>query len=318
MIASLQTRLRVVVACLSVVSAVLNPVVSGAQSSPDTSTSPPHQAAGPPPIVTARRTFYVLVDPASDRQSASLVTMATAAELNKAFKVSDDPTTANGLAWAVPEPSWKPSDFAQQCHDDPNAIGAVILSYFAGDASHFWLLWQTQTTTFELAAQIMSCNQPAAPATASSPAPLPTTASAPAPVPTMAAAKPGAANPEIVAVISTLHGSKGTPWVERRTDASVPLLSGVALVALFTHQASKSEPTNVLTVATIGTAVLGQSFNKDIPGYSQPVRYRLDAHHVGTDVVAELRFLCGQPETQLSTGGPDFASLCTTFNWAAR
>jgi hypothetical protein len=243
--------------------------------------------------------------------------MATAAELNKAFRVSDDPSTANNLAWAVPEPSWKPSDFAQQCRDDRNAIGAVILSYFAGDASHFWLLWQTQTTTFELAAQIMTCNQPAALslplALSASPAPAPAP-STPVPAPST----PAPVNPEIVAVISTLHGSKGTPWVERRTDASVPLLSGVALVALFTHQASKSEPTNVLTVATIGTAVLGQSFNKDIPGYSQPVRYRLDAHHVGTDVVAELRFLCAQPESQLSTGGADFANLCTTFNWAAR
>jgi hypothetical protein len=297
-------RVRVVGACLAIASAMLCPVAGSAQNAMDTSASAPHEAAGPPPIVTARRTFFVLVDPASDRQTASLVTMATAAELNKAFKVTDDASAPNSLAWAVPEPSWKASDFAQQCRDDPNAIGAIILSYFAGDASHFWLLWQTQTTTFELAAQVMSCNQPAPPPPAPAPPAVPSTTSK--------------VNPEIVAVISTLHGAKGTPWVERRTDASVPLLSGVALIALLSHNASKSEPTNVLTVATLGTAVLGQSFNKDIPGYSQPVRYRLDTHHVGIDVVAELRWLCGQPEAQRANGGPPLSNLCTTFNWADR
>jgi hypothetical protein len=299
MIASLRTFSRVTSACLALAIPVLIPIIADAQSTD--AASPGH---GPPPILTARRTIYVLVDAASDRQNASLVALATADELNKAFKIADAGSSPSTIAWAVPEASWKSSDFAQQCRDDPNAIGAVLLSYFAGDATHFWLLWQTQTTTFELAAQILSCNQPA-------PEPAPPAPSTPSPP-----SPPAAVSPEVVAVISTLHGANGTPWVERRTDASVPLLSGIALVALFDHGA-KSQPTNVVTVATIGTALVGQSVNKDVPGYSPPVRYRLDAHHVGIDVVAELRFLCGQPEAESASGGPHLASLCTTFNWAS-
>jgi hypothetical protein len=295
MIASMRAFSHVAGACIALASAVLIPIIADAQS---TDAASPGSAHAPPPILTARRTIYVLVDQTSDRQSASLVTLATADELNKAFKVADAGSAPNTIAWAVPEASWKPSDFAQQCRDDSNAIAAIILSYFSGDATHFWLLWQTQTTTFELAAQVVSCNQPG-------PQPPPSAPSTPVPV-----------NPEIVAVISTLHGANGTPWVERRTDASVPLLSGIALVALFDH-GEKSQPTNVVTVATIGTALVGQSVNKDVPGYSQPVRYRLNAHHVGIDVVAELRWLCGQPEAESASGGEHLASLCTTFNWAS-
>ena len=261
----------------------------------DQPTPAPTSAA---PVLTAHKAFYILVDPASDRQSASIITIATAAEFNKAVKPSDAAHSTPPVLWAIPEPAWNVSDFAKQCRDDPNAVGAVVLSYYSGDSTHFWLLWQTQTTTFELLAQIISCDQNAA----GVPAAAPTTA-------------PGA---ETVAIISELHGANGTPWVERRSDASIPLLSGVALVALIKHNATKSEPTNVLTIATLGTALLGQSFNKDVPGYSQPVRYRFDAHHVGVDVVTEIRWLCGQPDVN-STVAPaqptgHLADLCKALD----
>lgn len=277
-----------------ILSAIVSPIIAKGQSQSDSS-GQAHAPGGPPPIRTAKRAFYILVDPTSDRQSASLVAMSAAAELNKAFKPPNGGNAAQTVAWAIPEPSWKVSDFAQQCSDDPNAVGAVVLSYYAGDATHFWLLWQSQTTTMQLEAQVLSCN-------ALQPAP---------------GASPAARTvaPEIVAEISNLHGSNGTAWVERRTDASVPLFSAVLLVALLNHNVTKSEPTNVVTVATIGTAVVGQGFTKDIPGYSTPVRYRLDAQHVGVDVVRELRFLCGQPETA-APGNEGLANLCATFTWA--
>jgi hypothetical protein len=246
-----------------------------------------------PPLVTAQKTFYVMLDPSGDKQTASLIAIATAAEFNKAFAQRTGDLT-DAVAWVVPEPSWQVSDLVKQCAADPNAVGAVILTDYVGDSTHFWLFWQTQTTTFNLQAQIVSCNrgEPASRA---------------------------ANHAETVAIVSALHNAHGTAWVERHTDMSIPLLSGVAIVALLTREATKSAPTNVLTVATLGTAVLGQAFNKDIPGYSQPVRYLFNARHVGADIVNQVRWLCGRPAVRGTRPPPtpsgQLADLCRAFQW---
>lgn len=246
-----------------------------------------------PPLLTAQKTFYVMLDPASDKSTASLITIATAAEFNKVLAKRTGDLTGT-VAWAVPEPGWQVSDLVKQCADDPNAVGAVVLADYVGDATHFWLLWQTQTTTFDLQAQIVFCNRGETAST-------------------------DANRAETVAIISALHNSHGSPWMERHTDMSIPLLSGVVIVELLTKEATKSAPTNVVTVATLGTAVLGQAFTKDIPGYSQPVRYLFNARHVGDDIITELRWLCGLPADAGATPPPapsgHLADLCRSFHW---
>lgn len=262
-------------------------------------------AASANSVTTAARTLYVLVDPSSDRPSAVLMTIAAAAELNRYFS-GDLPNNPQGSAfganpkriWAIPQPSWKLSDFADQCANKDTrgqTIGAVMLSYYIGDATHFWLLWQTQTTSIEMTAQVVWCNQ-----------------------------DPSASVPsETVAVISQLHNSDGTPWVVRRTDVSIPLISGVAVAALIYH-GTHSEASNTLSVAALGSAFLSAGFNKDIPGYSQPVRYRFSTHHAGADLAHELRWLCRIPDPELTGNSavlpptidaPGLQQFCAALGW---
>ena len=260
---------------LTLFASVLYVFCAIARGAPAPGSSP---TPAPPLMTTAAKAgaFYVMMDPAGDKGSATLIALATATELNRYFS-GDLPGNPRGSAfganpnqvWAIPEPSWTLEMLAQQCESDSNTIGAVLITHYIGDATHYWLLWQTQTTSIEMWAQFVSCNRKG---TVGTP-------------------------PETVAVVSELHNSRGTPWVERRTDASVPLLTGLALLALFNHTAAKSEPTSYISLATIGLAVQSNSFNKDIPGYSQPVRYRFDAHHAGQDIATELRWLCGIPDT---------------------
>jgi len=227
--------------------------------------------SGPATISTANHAFYVLVDPGGDRSAASIITISVAGELSKVFRPL--PGQADSAkVWVIPESTWVPDQLATKCGDDPNAIGGVIVSYYIGDASHFWILWQTDTTTFSLFGQVVSCNRDAA----------------------------NKAHPEAVAIFSQLHGSNGQLWIERRSQTSVPLLSFAAIVALLgRHYSSKSSGTSVNTsiaLATVGAAVAAQGLNKDIPGYSQPLRMRYGSVHLADDLIREMRFLCGVPQ----------------------
>jgi hypothetical protein len=228
-------------------------------------------AAPPATLSTVNHGFYIVVDPGGDKSAVSILAISAAGEFNKAFRPlphQPDSTTA----WAIPEASWSPGDLLKQCDDDENAIGGAIISYYAGDAAHFWILWQTDTTTFSLFGQLVSCNRDAN----------------------------KKAHPQVVAIISQLHGSNGRLWIERRSQTSVPLLSFAAVVALVgRHSSSKSSSTSVNTsiaLASVGAAVVGQGLNKDIPGYSQPLRMRYASVHMADDLIREMRFLCGVPQ----------------------
>jgi len=229
------------------------------------------QQSKTPPLSTANRGFYVLVDPGGDRSAASVIAITMAGEFNKVFRPLPGQPDATKV-WAIPEATWSPDSLATQCDTDPNAIGGVILSYYVGDASHFWILWQTDTTTFSVFGQLVSCNRDAA----------------------------NIAHPEAVAIVSQLHGSNGALWVERKSQTSVPLLSFAAVVALVgRHYSSKSTGTSVNTsiaLASVGAAVVGQGLSKDIPGYSLPLRMRNGSAHIADDLIREMRYLCGVPQ----------------------
>lgn len=235
----------------------------------DTASPPPKTL----PISTGNPGFYVLVDPGGDRSAASIIAITVAGELNKVFKPPANAPNSSKV-WAIPEATWAPDVLAKQCQDDPNAIGGVIVSYYVGDASHFWILWQTDTTTFTIFGQLVSCNRDRD--------------------------NPEKVHPQAVAIVSQLHGSNGQLWIERRSQTSVPLLSFAAVVALLgRHYSSKSTGTSVNTsiaLASVGAAVVGQGLSKDIPGYSLPLRMRNGSLHIADDLVREMRYLCGVPQ----------------------
>ena len=260
----------------------------------------PASAEEPAPSVltTERPAFYVLVDPGSDRSTASIIAITAAAEFDKVLLA---PAASAPKPWAIPEATWGTDQLVKQCAADPNAIGGVVISYFIGDASHFWLLWQTDTTTFVEFGQVVSCNRD--PAT-------------------------HAARPLTVATVSQLHGSNGALWVERRSQTSVPLLSFAAVVALlgrhYTQKSSGSSVTTSIALASVGAAVVGQGLNKDIPGYSQPLRMRYAAKHTADDLIREIHFLCGakQPDDTSPEAAPPldtstpFGKVCAATGMA--
>jgi hypothetical protein len=118
--------------------------------------------------------------------------------------------------------------------------------------------------------------------------------------------------PTTVGIISALHNAGDTDWVVRRSQTSIPLLSLAGLIALTVHSAVKSSSTSV-TTASIGAALVAQGLNKDIPGYSEPLRLRYGAKHIGDDLAGEVRWLCGATDPRGIAGpapsGP-LAALC--------
>ena len=59
---------------------------------------------------------------------------------------------------------------------------------------------------------------------------------------------------------------------------------------------SLSIPRRSMFGLVVGAAVVGQGLNKDIPGYSQPLRMRYASVHMADDLIREMRFLCGVPQ----------------------
>jgi hypothetical protein len=245
----------------------------------------------PATLATEHPGFYVLVDPGGDRSAASIIAITVAAEFDKVLLPAKP---GQPKPWAIPEATWGTDQLQKQC-DDGNTLGGVIVSYYIGDASHFWLLWQTDTTTFVEFGQIVACNYD------------------------VAAKK---ASPVTVGTVSQLHGSNGRTWVERRSQTSVPLLSFAAVIAMlgrhYSQKPSSSTVTTSIALASVGAAVVGQGLNKDIPGYSLPLRMRYGAKHTADDLIREMHFLCGakQPDdlspdaAQKPGGGTRLGMLC--------
>ncbi len=249
-------------------------------------------------LTTRKATFYVIAQ--GDKDLLSLVTVNVADELNKHFTRSFGTDGSNaapnpnspvsGDIWAIPQPGWDQSDLMKQCAD-PSAIGGLMVISYSGYATHFWLLWQTETTTFDVFAEVISCNHPPSPG------------AAPA--------------PQIVSIIAHLPGAGNSPWVVRRTQTSIPLLTVAAIGTGLSKNVSANSKASNLTLAAIAGTVLGGAGSKDVPGYSDPVRLRLVSQHVGVDVVDSLGWLCGHTDAE---GGIKDATpgreLCSALRFA--
>jgi hypothetical protein len=252
----------------------------GATSMPGGTALGATQAATSADWSSANDVFFITVDPGSDHSTASIIAIAVAEEFNKKL---DIPTGAAERPWAIPEATWSIDDLAKKCRSDAHAIGGVVVAYFTDNATHFYLFWQSDTTTFAVFAQLFSCARNGADVT-----------------------------PTTVGIISALHNAGDTDWVVRRSQTSIPLLSLAGLIALTVHSATKSSSSSI-TTASIGAALVSQGLNKDIPGYSEPLRLRYGAKHVGDDLAAEIRWLCGGTDPRGITGpspSEQLATLC--------
>lgn len=203
-----------------------------------------------PVLGSLKPAFYVVSEATGDANTP--ITLGVAKSLERA---SDLALSAARAPWFVPKPAWKESDLITQCAKDPQALGGVILAYYNGYATHFFLLWQSETTTMDLSASVVSC-------------------------------KPA---PRIVGVINELPGANGTPWVVRRSQISIPL---VTIAGYATMVASRKGNTNNVNAAALLGAIFGGTASRDIPGYSDPVRLRAAAQHVGDDLNGAMAAMC--------------------------
>lgn len=211
----------------------------------------PAGADGPavPVLTSLKPAFYVVSEATGDANTPITLGVAQSLERSSAGALNAK------APWFVPKPSWKLNDMIAQCANDPQALGGVILTYYHGYATHFFLLWQSETTTLELSASVVSC-------------------------------KP---KPAIVGVVNELPGASGTPWVIRRTQVSIPL---VTIAGYATMIASRKGNTNNVNAAALLGAIFGGTAQRDIPGYSDPVRLRAAAQHVGDDLNGAIAAMC--------------------------
>lgn len=267
-------------------------------------TSPAPVAAEDGQPATRKLAFYVVTD--SDRATAlGLVSLGVADELNKSLTnnfgagkgragANPDSHPADRDVWVIPEPSWTPKDLLAACSHDENALGGVIVSAYSGYATHFWLLWQTETTTFTIFAQIVSCNYPPERRRRSSPL----TAPSPQGVPSAAAI----AGAQVVSIIAHLPGAGNSTWVVRRTQTSIPLLTLAAVGTVLSKNTGSNGKTSNLTLTAIAGSLFTSAGSKDIPGYSDPVRLRSASQHIGVDVVDSMKWLCSHPDSDGGIG----------------
>lgn len=238
------------------------------------------EAAKYPAITSVNPSFFVLTDGPGDNTGAKpMLAIGIANEIRKAMH-----TLPGVQPWIIPQPSWGAKDLSDQCHDDPKALGGVIITYYAGNASHFFLIYQEETLTFSLTAQVVACNFPVG-------------------------AKDAA--PTVVAVIAELPGAKGTPWVVRRSQVSVPLVSFAGLGSIFSKGTVSSKDNNA-TSAAIVAGLFTQASSRDIPGYSEPLKMRYASQHVGVDLLRAMRDTCAPlPTAPPLTDSSVLNNLCS-------
>lgn len=244
-------------------------------------------AADAPLLASLAKQFYVV----SEGDKSASTTLSIAEEVRKSFVGLPE----NARPWVVPEPSWSTDDLVNRCAD-PDTIGGVVFVYSSGFATHFYLLWQSETSTLVVSALVISCEKLA---------------------PSAGLAKPAAT---IVAVIGETPGSNGTPWMVRSSQVSIPLITLAGVGGLVTKNASANKSGTVnFTVATIASAVFTQASSRDIPGYSDPVRLRHAAQHIGVDFIVSMKALCMKP-ADLATADAiaKRAAFCTTIGYPTR
>ncbi len=238
-----------------------------------------------PSLTSLKPTFFVVPESDASGGAVSSMAIATAEEIRKAVK----PLYGNA-PWIVPEQSWRTSDLVAQCAADPMAIGGVVVSFFTGAASHFYLLYQSETQTWTLTAELIACNR-----------------------------SPDGKKvaPTMVGLIGELPGAHGTPWVVRRSQVSIPLISFAGLATLLSSKStSSSNTTTDITTATIFSSLVGQATDRDIPGYSTPLKLRYGSVEVGVDLVRAMRDLCTTHKDLPASDSADARDkLCDAFGF---
>lgn len=249
---------------------------------------PPKDATPTPPLRALQPTFFVLTDSA-DPISGSMMTIGTTTEIRKAVK----PLLGNG-PWILPQPDWKRDDLVRQCLADPLALGGVVVTFYTGAASHFYLLYQSETQTFVVTAELIACDRSDDKTTAT---------------------------PTVVGVIGELPGAHGTPWVVRRTQVSIPLISFAGLASLLlpkspTTTTKSGSTTSDVTSTAIVASLVSQASTRDIPGYSTPLKLRYGSQEVGVDLVRAMRDLCtSHADLAPGTDASPRDRLCTAFGF---
>ncbi len=247
--------------------------------------------------------FYIATN-GNDAPTSSVLAMGITKELSKAL-VAHPPSTT---AWLIPQPQWSAQDIANQCQQDPQAVGGIALLYYQGYATHFFLLWQSETTTVDLFAEIIACNHTAS----------------------------GAAAGVVVATIVDLPGANGTDWQVRRTQVSIPLITVAGVGAALAKGSTSSTTTSVQTKSSGGSttttssngnsgsnvstgvllgSIFSQASSRDIPGYSDPIRLRHAAQHVGVDVVFAMQHFCN-PAQGAPAPSAQLATICKTLGFS--
>lgn len=237
-----------------------------------------------PVLGSLAKQFYVV----SEGDKSAAITLSIAEEVRKSF----DPLPDSARPWVLAEPGWTTDDLVKRCAD-PDTLGGVVFVYSNGYATHFYLLWQSETSTLIVNALVISCLPPA---------------------PAAGLAKPSAT---IVAVIGETPGANGTPWMVRSSQVSIPLITVAGVASLLNKNASanKSGTTNV-TLTTLAGAVFMQASSRDIPGYSDPVRLRHAAQHIGVDFVTSMKALCAKAADLPSAAAvATRAQLCASIGY---
>ena len=108
-----------------------------------------------PILTTINPAFYIVTDsPGAESGANAMISLGVAEEIRKAMK-----PLFSAAPWIVAEPSWSASTLENQCYSDAKALGGVLVTYYAGAASHFFLLYQEETQTFYVTAQVIACNR---------------------------------------------------------------------------------------------------------------------------------------------------------------
>jgi hypothetical protein len=238
-----------------------------------------------PTLTSLKTTFFVVPETDASAGATSSMAIATAEEIRKAVK----PLSGNA-PWIVPEQSWRTADLVAQCAADPMAIGGVVVTFYTGAASHFYLLYQSETQTWTVTAELVACNR---------------------------SADGKKAAPTIVGIIGELPGAHGTPWVVRRSQVSIPLISFAGLATLLsTKSSSTTTTTSNITTAAVFSSLVGQATDRDIPGYSTPLKLRYGSAEVGVDLVRAMRDLCTTHKDLPAADSADARDkLCDAFGF---
>src|ERR1700680_79785 len=261
-------------AALTVVTALIAAVWTA--SSPEAwlekAQAAPTQNPSPPALRMLHDVIYVVV-PNSDKNPA--IAIGIASELNKFTKD----------AWVIPDLSSPDAAFfSARCNTDPKVnanpkvLGFLVVTVASQETDRFYIILSRQASHLYPFVQVVAC-------------------------PSASADK--RPDPIIIGIISQLHSAHDTPWVIRKSELSVPLVSYAGVATALSKNGSNTNSNANLAIAAGELA--GGTYN--IPGYNPGTRLLHATQRLADDLLGELRFFCGRPDVHAAG-----AKLCDAFN----